>query len=96
MKSRLITAALFFAAGIAFICVAQSMQVTACNDSCPEWFEWAVMAQLLFPVLWGAVGYAAKRGSILVSLMLTCALSSALSYGLYHQTIFFTMRAISG
>ncbi|CAH0354229.1 hypothetical protein AQB9606_03610 [Aquabacterium sp. CECT 9606] len=96
VRSRIKPAGLFFLAGIVFVVLLDRFSTVACNGTCPDWFAGLVMGQLLFPLAWAIIGYAAPPGRRTRWLFLTAVCSSAISYALHVQTMQFAMRAISG
>ncbi len=96
VRSRLGPAAVFFVAGICFVLLVERLATVACNDSCPAWFALLVMAQLLLPIAWAALGYAAPKNRRIHWFLATAAISCMIAYGLHLQTLSYTTRAISG
>jgi hypothetical protein len=96
LKNRIKPAGLFFLAGLVFVALLDRFSSVACNGTCPDWFAGLVMAQLLFPLAWAVVGYAAPAGRRALWLVLTVVCSSAIAYVLHLQTVHFTMNAVSG
>lgn len=96
VTTRIKSAGLFFFAGIVFLVLLDRFSTVACNGTCPAWFAGLVMAQLLFPLVWAVVGYAAPAGRRALCLVLTVICSSAIAYALHLQTVHFTLNAVSG
>lgn len=94
--SRIRPAGLFFLAGIVFVVLLDRLSTVACNGTCPDWFAGLVMGQLLLPLAWAIVGYAAPPGRRVLWLLLTAVCSSAIAYALHAQTLHFAMKAVSG
>lgn len=96
MTPRITSAALFLLAGVLFVALLEKASDLACNETCPGWFLGLVMAQLLIPIAWAAVGFAAKRGKVLVWFLITLIVTSAVAYGIHLQTLVYLRGAISG
>lgn len=96
MRSRIRPAGFFFLAGVVFVLLLDRFSTVACNGTCPAWFTGLVMGQLLFPLVWAIIGYAAPVGRRMLWFLFTTVLSGVIAYALHVQTMGYTMRAVSG
>lgn len=96
LSSRASTAALFFIAGMCFLVLVEQLSTVACNDSCPSWFACLVLAQLLWPLAWAAIGFAAPSRRRIIWFMTTAAAASVIAYAIHLQTATYAAQSISG